>query len=283
MGKGIALRFKQIYPDMFKQYRSHCESQRLTIGKLFLFKTRHKWVLNFPTKEHWRSPSRPEYIEAGLKKFRDFFFKIGAESYSFPMLGCGNGELNFETQVRPMMEKYLANLSVSTRIHIGHNHIGPPEHSEAEHIKKWLQSDPAALPFYEVWDDLVQVLQHQNNFNTQQKKTFSVYTKESPRTLIITRSDNRCIQIVEEELTDFWHQLRGHGLSYYAIAPNHRHLSYLIPVFEKLSYVQTVAVSQSASRLYRNPSRALQVIPPSTHDYQEPNLFGRSRIAVAQG
>ncbi len=124
MGKGIALRFKKIYPDMFNRYREHCQHRRLTIGKLHLYKTPHKWILNFPTKEHWRQPSRVEYIEEGLKKFRSSCTEIDAPSISFPMLGCGNGELDFETQVKPLMEKYLGSLSISALIHVDRNPFG---------------------------------------------------------------------------------------------------------------------------------------------------------------
>src|SRR5206468_4250004 len=69
MGKGIALRFKQIYPEMFREYQALCESGELQIGTLWIYRTPHKWILNFPTKKHWRDPSKPDYIEAGLKKF----------------------------------------------------------------------------------------------------------------------------------------------------------------------------------------------------------------------
>ncbi|GAA0615572.1 hypothetical protein GCM10009001_36010 [Virgibacillus siamensis] len=69
MGKGIAKTFKIMYPDMFKQYQILCEDNQLTVGKLWIFKTEHKWILNFPTKTHWRSPSKLAYIEEGLKKF----------------------------------------------------------------------------------------------------------------------------------------------------------------------------------------------------------------------
>src|SRR6266480_4059013 len=69
MGKGIALTFKQIYPEMFKQYQVLCESRRFDIGNLWLYKTENKWILNFPTKRNWRNPSKLEYIDAGLQKF----------------------------------------------------------------------------------------------------------------------------------------------------------------------------------------------------------------------
>ncbi len=263
MGKGIALRFKQIYPEMFTRYRHQCERRHLTIGRLFLYKTPHKWILNFPTKEHWRQPSRPEYIEAGLKKFRAARARIGAASYAFPMLGCGNGELDFEEQVRPLMEHYLGNLSVSTRIHIGRDHTGPPERLDAERIKDWLRSEPSALPFDEVWDDLVDVVERQQEFTTWKRRTgFSVRVERNPPAIVIVASGRTSTRIDEEELIDFWQQLRGHGLTHRRIAPDPRHLSYLMPVFERLDYVRSVAVSDTASRLRTNPRAALQVVPP---------------------
>lgn len=66
MGKGIAKEFKDIYPDMFRACRRLCERDELIVGKIFLHRTPHKWVLNFPTKRHWRQRSRVEDIEAGL-------------------------------------------------------------------------------------------------------------------------------------------------------------------------------------------------------------------------
>src|ERR1700687_857683 len=76
IGKGIAKTFKQIYPEMFSEYQRLCESKRLTTGKLWLYKTPNKWVLNFPTKAHWRSPSRPEYVDQGLKKFAERYAEL---------------------------------------------------------------------------------------------------------------------------------------------------------------------------------------------------------------
>ena len=282
MGKGIALRFKKIYPEMFSRYREHCEHRRLTIGKLYLYKTTHKWILNFPTKEHWRYPSRVEYIEAGLRKFEASCAEIGAPSIAFPMLGCGNGELDFEAQVKPLMEKYLGALSIPALIHIGRNHVGPPEHRDAKNNEEWLRSEPAALPFDEVWQDLVHLLAHQNKFRTRRKQTeFTVRVKECPPELVVVTSGRTSARIGTRELIEFWQQLRDHGLTHKGIAPNHRHLSYLMPIFEQLDYVRPISVSESASRLSSNPSAALQVIPPPIlGDQQKWSLFGSNGIAA---
>jgi len=107
MGKGIALRFKQIYPEMFAKYQELCESGQFTIGQLYLWRTPNKWVLNFPTKEHWRRPSKLQYIEAGLEKFVEGYQDAGISSIAFPPLGCGNGELDFD-EVRPLASLIVA-------------------------------------------------------------------------------------------------------------------------------------------------------------------------------
>lgn len=73
MGKGIANDFRRLYPDMFERYQAFCAGGKFAVGQLYLYRTPHKWVLNFPTKQHWRSPSRMEWIEAGLQKFLDTF------------------------------------------------------------------------------------------------------------------------------------------------------------------------------------------------------------------
>lgn len=69
MGKGIALVFKLRYPEMFDKYKVFCQSKMIGIGKLWLYKSEEstQWVLNFPTKFHWKYPSKIEYLEAGLQ------------------------------------------------------------------------------------------------------------------------------------------------------------------------------------------------------------------------
>ncbi len=117
MGKGIAKTFKSIYPEMFKQYQYYCEKDMLAVGKLWVYKTPNKWVLNFPTKIYWRNPSKLEYIEAGLQKFFETYEERGIDSIAFPPLGCGNGGLDWESQVKPLMEKYLKDLPIDIYIH----------------------------------------------------------------------------------------------------------------------------------------------------------------------
>jgi O-acetyl-ADP-ribose deacetylase (regulator of RNase III) len=118
MGKGLAKAFKTYYPEMFAEYAKLCAEKQFSAGQLLLYRTSHKWVLNFPTKRHWRQPSRLADIEAGLATFVRTFAEQGISSIAFPQLGCGNGGLDWETEVRPVMERYLLDLPLDVQIFI---------------------------------------------------------------------------------------------------------------------------------------------------------------------
>lgn len=117
MGKGIALEFKNRYPDMFLSYKKACENKTLDIGKLMLWKETNYWVLIFPTKRHWKDPAKLEYIEAGLKDFEKIWESVGIQSIAFPKLGCGNGGLDWD-DVRPIMERYLSELPIKVFVYV---------------------------------------------------------------------------------------------------------------------------------------------------------------------
>lgn len=110
MGKGLALECKIRYPEMFEDYKKRCDRKEVKIGRPYLYKTSEKWILNFPTKYHWKYPSKIEYIDKGLKYFVEHYKIFGIKSISFPRLGCSEGKLNWEGEVKPLMEKYLNNL-----------------------------------------------------------------------------------------------------------------------------------------------------------------------------
>lgn len=109
MGKGVALEVRKRFPDIYKQYAEACKKGEVQIGRLRLFKDHDPWVLNFPTKRHWRESSKLEYIERGLRTFAKGYRKSGIQSVAFPKLGCGSGGLEWK-QVKLVMEKYLKEL-----------------------------------------------------------------------------------------------------------------------------------------------------------------------------
>lgn len=117
MGKGIALAFKEKYPDMFLEYKKACSEGVLNIGNLMIWRADDYILLLFPTKEHWRGKSKLEYIELGLQKFLEIYEKEGITSIAFPKLGCGNGGLDW-AEVKPVMEKYLRGLPIDIYIYV---------------------------------------------------------------------------------------------------------------------------------------------------------------------
>ena len=116
MGKGIAKEFKLRYPQMYREYRQYCDLRELEIGALHVWRGSQKWVLNFPTKTTWKLPSKTNYIERGLQTFQQYYMRLGIKSISFPPLGCGNGNLNWD-EIKPLMSKYLSNLDIPIWIH----------------------------------------------------------------------------------------------------------------------------------------------------------------------
>lgn len=128
MGKGLASAMKARHPEMFEIYRRVCAEKKLEIGKLLLWRGKDQWILNFPTKKHWRNPSKLSYIEEGLEKFIREYEQRGIWEISFPRLGCGNGGLDWE-DVQPLMERYLSNLPIRVYIHDLGVDIGQPEHA----------------------------------------------------------------------------------------------------------------------------------------------------------
>ncbi len=261
MGKGVALEFKRLFPEMFNEYRELCENGKFKVGMLWLYKSPNKWVLNFPTKKHWRNPSRVEYIESGLKKFVNTYEQMGIQSIAFPPLGCGNGQLDFKTQVEPLMKKYLRNLPIEVFIH-PERKSDFVEHLSPKLMKKWLRSDPIALPFSEVWDDLCELLAQNNQFHTiaRSKPYIASIDLISPGIEIVASAQK--YNIPYETLQAFWQQIRVHGFSTRKIAPGiDRQMSYLTPIFAQLDYVAPVHVADEYSNLQSAVTTGLQILP----------------------
>lgn len=99
MGRGIALQFKKAFPDNFKAYELACKKKDVQPGRMFVFETEQLtkpyYIINFPTKRHWRGKSRMEDVEAGLKALVDTIHHYGIRSIAIPPLGSGLGGLNW--------------------------------------------------------------------------------------------------------------------------------------------------------------------------------------------
>lgn len=105
-GCGLALQFRQRYPNWFRAYRQCCETGELQIGRPLLHWGDEPWIISFPTKGDWRLPSELAFLEAGLAATVLLCARHGVESIAFPKLGTGAGGLSWE-EVRPLVEAYL--------------------------------------------------------------------------------------------------------------------------------------------------------------------------------
>lgn len=113
MGKGIALMFKERFPKNYEAYVAACKAGVVKVGRMFVSSADEldgpRWVINFPTKEHWRSPTRLEWVREGLVALKDEIREKHIRSIAIPPLGCGNGGLDWAV-VRPLIEASLGDL-----------------------------------------------------------------------------------------------------------------------------------------------------------------------------
>lgn len=117
MGKGIALGFKIRFPDMFKEYVQLCEQGEVRLGRPYLWKSMiPPWVLNFPTKDHWRGGARLDAIVEGLERLEANYREWGITSLAVPPLGCGEGGLEWRV-VGPTLYRHLARFGIPVELY----------------------------------------------------------------------------------------------------------------------------------------------------------------------
>ncbi|MBF6293684.1 type II toxin-antitoxin system antitoxin DNA ADP-ribosyl glycohydrolase DarG [Nocardia farcinica] len=129
MGKGIALQFKRAYPDMFKEYERAAKANRIHVGEMFVWETGAldgpRFIVNFPTKRHWRSASRLDDIALGLRHLAAVIDSHGIRSIAIPPLGCGNGGLDW-AEVAPLIWDALRPLATDVEILVFPPEGAPP-------------------------------------------------------------------------------------------------------------------------------------------------------------
>jgi O-acetyl-ADP-ribose deacetylase (regulator of RNase III) len=115
MGKGIALMFKERFDENFRRYAAACKAKEVQTGKMFVTPVHEldgpRWIVNFPTKQHWRAPSRMEWVVEGLQDLRRFLAEQQVKSIAIPPLGAGNGGLEW-ADVREQIERALGDLDI---------------------------------------------------------------------------------------------------------------------------------------------------------------------------
>jgi O-acetyl-ADP-ribose deacetylase (regulator of RNase III)/uncharacterized protein YwgA len=141
MGKGIALKFKERFADMFNDYVERCNRNELRLGKPYLYKNlTPPWILNFPTKGHWRSVSRIEDIVKGIKYLLQHYKEWGITSLAVPPLGCGQGQLEWGI-VGPTLYRYLNQLDIPVELYAPYG--TPHEELQPEFLDQEIDIKPA--------------------------------------------------------------------------------------------------------------------------------------------
>ena len=113
MGKGIALMFKERFPAASETYITASKAGQVRVGRVFVTPSEElfpKWIIHFPTKKHWRHPSKIEWIQEGLRDLGRVVRELGIRSIAIPPLGCGNGGLSW-LDVRPLIEEEFSVIS----------------------------------------------------------------------------------------------------------------------------------------------------------------------------
>ena len=115
MGKGVALAFRKRYPAMFERYRQECFAGRLAPGRLHVWRTSDEWVVNLPTKCHWRESSRLDDVRASVLALRQYLLEHPGVRVAMPAPGCGNGGLDW-ARVLPLLVEHLGDLPAEVLI-----------------------------------------------------------------------------------------------------------------------------------------------------------------------
>jgi O-acetyl-ADP-ribose deacetylase (regulator of RNase III) len=263
MGKGIALSFKNLYPTMYQEYRQLCQDGKLDIGKLHIYRTPNKFIVNFPTKKHWRNPSKIEYIEAGLQEFVRIYDRYGISSVSFPQLGCGNGELDWEGQVKPLMEHYLKDLPIPVYIHLyPKSPEFVPERLDADYARQ-VQLERQIISFDELWNGLQADVAN----NSTQLSFFSPDTQLAininEEQIIFRLASAAAVTVDRPDLEDLWNILRLRGTISAEDVPQpiqaNKATSLIFDFLSHMPYIQPIELQPLK---HNTPIAGLQFLPP---------------------
>jgi len=116
MGKGIALEFKKRFPEMYVDYVRRCQANQVRAGEPYLYRRlTPPWIINFPTKEHWRSVARLSDIVLGLEYLETHCKEWEVTSLAVPALGCGLGQLEWRV-VGPILYRHLSTLEIPVEL-----------------------------------------------------------------------------------------------------------------------------------------------------------------------
>lgn len=260
MGSGTSYDFKRFFPGMYEQYRELCQRDEFSIGQLMLYRTSHKWILNFPTRRHFRAEASLDHIEAGLKKFVRIFAEQDISSVSFPALGTEDEGLTWE-EVKPVMESYLEPLPISVYVHI-HTEKTADERRSTRAMKKWLNGRPSGVSFDKFWKEIRTLVK--SGIDKQAHIPFKVVATEAKgrQRLSMKLMSKRGEQIFlpETQLRDLWQYVvrAGYILPQNLPAGLDEHASMIMILLAQLSMLRPIQLERQNGDIYTG----LQYIPP---------------------
>jgi uncharacterized protein YwgA/O-acetyl-ADP-ribose deacetylase (regulator of RNase III) len=167
MGKGIALEFKKRFPEMHEDYVRRCEAKEVKLGQPYLYRSLlPPWILNFPTKDHWRSVSRLEDIVRGLRYLERRYREWGITFLAVPPLGCGHGQLEWRV-VGPTLYRHLKRLDIPVELYAPygtrHEELQPTFLEQIPIEEKAATSGDPASRMQPAWVALVKILEEIEN------------------------------------------------------------------------------------------------------------------------
>lgn len=189
MGKGIALEFKKRYPDMFQDYLEQCKRKEVKLGRPYLYKPLFPpWILNFPTKGHWRAVSHVDDIIHGLEYLVRHYKEWGITSLAVPPLGCGHGQLQWDV-VGPLLYRYLSKLDIPVELYAPYtaseqdllpelNKVVPNQNILQASVSKKTTINPALVALVEILKRIEEQPYHWPVGRTMFQKIAFVATKE---------------------------------------------------------------------------------------------------------
>ena len=144
MGKGVALEFKKRFPEMFEDYVKRCRAGLVKLGEPYLYRNLvGPWILNFPTKHHWRSVSSLSSIVQGLRYLVAHYKEWGITSLAVPPLGCGHGQLEWRV-VGPTLYRYLNSMDIPVELYAPYG--TPGEQLAVDFLSGATRSEDSAPP-----------------------------------------------------------------------------------------------------------------------------------------
>ncbi len=268
MGSGTAYDFKRFFPDMYEEYRDLCQRDEFAIGQLMLYRTAHKWILNFPTKRHFRADASLEHIEDGLKKFVRIYAEQDITSVSFPALGIGEEGLDWE-EVKPVMESYLEPLPMSVYVHI-HTEKTADERRSTRAMKNWLNGRPGTVSFDVFWKEVLSIIRAGLD-----KKSFIPFNLSATEakgrqrlSMKIIPKRGETIFLPETQLRDLWQYVTraGYILPQNLPAGLDEHAGSIMILLSQLSMLRPIQLERQNGDVHTG----LQFIPPIE---RKPDVF----------